>query len=51
MWTSSRDRIVVDEVDAIGVFSGGLDMVVGRYGVGWVVNQVDPLRAGQVTLE
>jgi len=33
VWSSSRDWIVVDEVDAIGVFSVGLDMVVGSYGV------------------
>jgi len=35
VWISSRDRVVVDEVDAIGVSSVGLDMVVGSYGVEW----------------
>jgi len=33
VWRSSRDRVVVDEVDAIGVSSVALDMIVG--GVRW----------------
>jgi hypothetical protein len=29
VWRSSRDRIVVDEVDPMGMSSMGFDMVVG----------------------